>query len=499
MSINVGFTVPKDPGTYIRTDNSAAKGTGKTIGKALILGQRLSAGTKAKDLLTFIPSKAAARGYFGVGSMLAREIEAYMDAYDQGEVYAIAQDEPSAGVAATGTILCAASTSLTGILVVRIGGQYVFCAVTAGDAANTIATNLAAAINAIDSLPVTATTNTATITLTVKWKGITGNKILVEVNPLGPEAGQVLPGGVTLTVTAIGGVIAGSGAPDLDNSLAAIVDKYDVIVCPYADAVSLDDIETKKAADWGPTVMKYGHVATAYDDTYANLITFSGAVLQNDPHTSLAPQPGKNMPRPMWERAAIFGAKTMKHQVDAGPGELAQGFSGIEMTGDIPCAKADEFTPTERNILLGYGISSGYISGGKVYINRARTTYMTDETGETDTSYYDQRTLFILQYLNRADKAAWEAKFRGAAIPEDGESVAGGIKIVTPTIARGFFAGQYTKHRKNALVRNIDTFLENLQIEEDDDEPSQMNIIYPPNITAWLATSAWSNQFRIGG
>lgn len=495
MPINVGFTVPKDPGTYIRTDNSAAKGTGKTTGKALIMGQRLSTGSKAKDLLTFVPSKSAARGLFGVAAMITRTIEAYMDAYPQGEVWAIAQDEPSAGVAATGTILCAASSSQTGMIVVRIAGQYVYCAVTAGDDANTIATNLAAAINAVTTLPVTATVNTATVTLTVRWKGITGNKILTEVNPLGVGAGQVLPGGVTLTVTAIGGVVAGTGAPDLDNSIAALTDEYDVIVCPYADAVSLDDIATKKAADWGPTVMKDGHVVTAYDDTYANLITFSGAVLQNDPHTSLAPLPGKNMPRPMWERAGIFGAKTMQHQVDGPAGELAQGFTGVEMDGDIPCAKADEFTPTERNILLGYGISSGYITGGKVYINRARTTYLTDETGETDTSYYDQRTLFILQYLNRTDKAAWEAKFRGAAIV-DADTEVTGIKVVNVPLARGFFAGQYMKHKKNALVRDIDTFLAHLDIEEDETDSDQLNIVYPPNISGWLATSAWVNQFR---
>jgi len=498
MSINVGFTVPKDPGTYVRTDNSAAKGQGGAIGRALCLGQRLSAGTVAKELLRFVPSKAAARAYFGVGSMLAREIEAYMDAYPQGEVWAIAQDELSAGTAATGTILVAASGSQTGLITLRIGGQYVYCAVTAGDAANTIATALAAAINAVTSLPVTATANTATVTMTVRWKGVTGNSIVTEVNPLGADARQVLPTGVTLTVTAIGGVVAGAGAPDLDNSLAAITGTYDVIVCPYADAVSLDDIETKKAADWDPLTMKYGHVCTAYDATYANWITFATTILQNDPHTSLAPAPGSYMPRPPWERAGIFGAKTMAHQVDAQPGELAQGFSGVEMTGDIPCLDDNEFTPTERNILLGYGISSGYVSGGNVYINRARTTYLTDESGETDSSYYDQRTLFILQYLNRADKAAWQVKFQGAAIPDENVDVSG-VKIVTPNLARGFFAGQYSKHRSSALVRNIDLFLKNLEIEEDDDDPTQINVIYPPNITGWLAVSAWVNRFRIGG
>lgn len=498
MSINVGFTVPKDPGTYIRTDNSAAKGTGRTTGKALALGQRLSAGTKAKELLTFVPSKAAARTYFGVGSMLAREIEAYMDAYPQGEVWAIAQDEPSAGTAATGTILVAVTTALTGQIVLRIGGQYVYTAVTAGDTANAIATAIAAAVTAIDSLPVSATANTATVTFTAKWKGVTGNNIVIEINPLGAEAGQVLPGGVTLTLTKMGAVVAGAGAPDLDNSLAAIVGDYDVMLCPYADAVSLADIEVKKAADWQPTAMSYGHVVTAYDAAYASWITFAGSVLQNDPHTSLAPVPGENMPRPPWERCGIFGAKTMEHQVDGQPGELAQGFSGVEMTGDIPCAKSDEFTPTERNILLGYGISSGYVSGGKVYINRARTTYLTDESGETDLSYYDQRTLFILQYLNRTDKAAWDAKFKGAAIPDDTVDISG-VKVVTPNLARGFFAGQYAKHQANALVRNIDTFLENLDIDEDDDDPTQINIIYPPNVTGWLAVSAWVNRFRIGG
>lgn len=499
MGINLGFTVPKEPGTYARVDNSAAKGTGATRSKALILGQKLSAGTRAKELLTFIPNASAGRAYFGVGSMLAAEIAAFFDAYPQAEVWAIAQDEPAAGVAATGTILCAATTALTGTIVLRIAGQYVYVPIVAGTSANDIATAVAAAINAATTLPVTATANTATVTCTCRWKGLTGNKINIEVNPLGAEAGQVLPGGVTLTVTPMGSPVAGTGAPELDNSLAAIVGEYDIIVCPYSDAASLGDIETRKATDWDPLVMRFGHVVTAYDDTYANLITYSGTNLQNDPHVSFAPMVGANMPRPLWERAAIFGAKSLQYQCDCSDSDLSQGFTAIEMTGDLPCSKVNEFTPTERNILLAYGYSTGYVSGGKTYISRARTTYLTDESGTADESYYDQRTLMILQRIIRADKAAWAARFSGAAIVDDDFEVGGGIKAVNVPRARGFFAGQYTKHRKNALVVDIDTFLENLVIEQDETEYTQINVLYPPNISGWLAVSAWVVQFRLGG
>jgi len=497
MAIALGFTAPKEPGVYARTDNSAARGSGISRSKGLALGQRLIAGTVLAEVLKFIPSAAVARDYFGTGSMLARECEKFFGAYPEGELWAIAQDELSTGGAATGTIAVVAVSSKTGYSVIRIGGQNVPFSVTEGDDATAIGAAIVAAVNAITTLPVTAVNAAGTVTFTCRWKGVTSNNITIEINPLGTEGGQTLPEGVTTTLVAMGGVVVGAGQPDLDNSTALIVDEYDIIINPYVDATSLGSIDTKKAADWGPTVMRFGHSSSAYDAAYADLISYASN-LQNDPHTTVISGPGEDTATPPWEMAAILGALTLKYQCDAGDADLSQGFTGIEMIGAVPGVKSKEFTATERNILLTYGYATSYVSSGTVYISRARTTYLTDESGTADVSYYDQRTLMILQRLIRLDKAGFWTKFSGAAVVDEDFDTKGGIKVINEAMAKGFFAGQYEGHRANALVVNPSKFIDNLVIDVDPSDVNQLNVVYPPNISAWLAVSAWVVQFRLG-
>ena len=496
MHRNYGFSEPNEGGYFARFDGSMAGGENTEKIKALILGQRLAAGTVAKDTKKFIASESAGRTFFGQGSMIARAIEAFRRAYPLGETWAIAQDEPSAGVAAVGSILCAATNSQTGTIEIEIGGQDVFCGVVAGDVANTIATNLAAAINAVPNIPVVALASTATVSLTAKWKGITGNNITIRVNPEGEKGGQRLPGGVTLTVTAMGGTTPGSGAPDLTASLALIANgEFDIIVNPYGDATSLGDLAALKVSHWSPEKGIFGHVVSAYDASYSDLITYSGTSLQNDPHMTMLIGSGVDMPRPPWERAALLGAVTAREQCDGTLKNLAQGFTEIELPGDIP--PTEDYLWEERNILGGYGFATCYSSGGKVYLSRARTTYITDESGEVDPAYRDQRTLMILQRMTRQDRIDWKREFQGAALIDDDQDVGDGAKVLSESIGKAWFAGQYESYRKAGLVTDVDAFMDALSLTIS--SATGVRVTYPPTISGWLNSTIVDTQFRLGG
>ena len=84
--------------------------------------------------------------------------------------------KPGAGVAATGTITVTAPATQAGELALYIAGQKVSVGVAAADPIATVATNIAAAITALPDLPVTAAAAGAVVTLTSKWKGITGQR-----------------------------------------------------------------------------------------------------------------------------------------------------------------------------------------------------------------------------------------------------------------------------------------------------------------------------------
>jgi phage tail sheath gpL-like len=226
-------------------------------------------------------------------------------------------------------------------------------------------------------------------------------------------------------------------------------------------------------------------------------VTFGGSTTQNDPHTSAVIGAGSSMPRPPWERAAIFAAMTAKYQADSDMQTLAQGFIGIEMVGDIPPAAANEFSLTERDILGSYGLATCYVNNGKVYISRARTTYVTDDSGADDPAYMDQRTLFILMRMSREDRTAFMSSITGAAIVDDDATIGGGAKVTSESDIKAFFAGQYAIYESAGLVTDAAGFLAELGI----DIPAGLNqirITYPPRISGYVCTAAVDTQFILG-
>ncbi|WP_198401723.1 hypothetical protein [Zobellella denitrificans] len=117
---------------------------------------------------------------FGRGSMLAAQCQALRQANSYGEVWALAVDEPATGAAATGRIQLAgtaAEAGPTGPADDRSSGAR---GRGGGDTAQVLATRVAAAINAMAELPVTAAVDgaqTSEVVLTARWKGLTGNDI----------------------------------------------------------------------------------------------------------------------------------------------------------------------------------------------------------------------------------------------------------------------------------------------------------------------------------
>ena len=181
----------RTPGVFTEYDASQATlGAGIQPYLALIIGQKIAGGTQ--DALTpiRITSAAQAKNYFGEGSILHRQAIAWFEENTSSEVWAVAFDDPSGSVAATGDIVFTGPATAAGTLSLYIGGIRVQVGVASGDTATEIAAAVVAAIGNVANLPITAAVNGSDDTqvdFTAKNKGTLGNDIDLRFNYFSSE------------------------------------------------------------------------------------------------------------------------------------------------------------------------------------------------------------------------------------------------------------------------------------------------------------------------
>jgi phage tail sheath gpL-like len=305
MSISTGIPSNwKLPLFWATVDGSKA-GVVNSASRALLVGQMLTAGTATASVPIPVGSVALAQQFFGVGSMLARMVAAFFASNTTQQLWCLPVVEPAAGTAATGSIAIASAPTASGVLTVYIAGQKVQLSVASTDTASAVATALAAAINAATELPVTATAATATVSLTCRWKGDTGNDITIIPNYLGQYGGEAFPTGLTLTITAMAN---GAGAPVFTSGISAIqMLEYDYLGMPFTDTASMSSWNTEygfgATGRWNYTRQQYGIIMNARRDTYANLLTWG--LSQNSPVMSTMAVEADS-PTALWEWTASY-------------------------------------------------------------------------------------------------------------------------------------------------------------------------------------------------
>lgn len=488
--------IPQDvrvPLFYAEMDNSQANGAGTGVRRALLIGQKLTAGSAAVNQAYIVPTVANARALFGQGSMLARMHEKYRAADTFGEVWCIAATEPAAGASAQGTITLTGNASANGTLNLYIAGQRVQAAALVGDTPTIMATSLVAAIAAKADLPVTASNAAGVITLTSKWKGQTGNDITLFDNFAGSAGGEALPAGVTVAYSAPT-LAGGTSNPTLTQVIAAMGDEeYDFIGHPFTDSTSLDALDAEMndtAGRWAWNRMIYGHVYSAQRGALGALV--AAGQLRNGPHHTIAGIDA-DCPVPSWEYAASYAARNAVF-INADPARPTQ--TG-ELSGLALPRQGKRFLLTERQSLLSYGIATSYVAGGALRIERAITTYQKNAYGQPDTSYLDSETLHTSAYVLRRLKGIVTSKYGRHKLADDGTRFGPGAAIVTPSVIRGELTSEYKKMEYEGIVENAKAFAANLIVERSTTDPNRVNVLYPPDYINQLRIFALLNQFRL--
>src|ERR671929_346203 len=137
-------------------NSQAQQGPALLAYRALLIGQKVAAGTAAANALYKVTSADQVLTLAGRGSMLHRMAMKFFANNKVTEAWIGVLADNGAGVAATGTITVTGPATAAGTISLYLGGELVQVAVASGDVQNTIATNIAAAITANLDLPVTA-------------------------------------------------------------------------------------------------------------------------------------------------------------------------------------------------------------------------------------------------------------------------------------------------------------------------------------------------------
>jgi phage tail sheath gpL-like len=489
MGINFTYyqTSNRVPGVFVEMDPSQAN-TGVANQTTLLFGQKTAAGTAPPDTPFIVESVAQVQQLCGPGSMLDAMAERYLARDPFGTLYLLPLADNPAAVAATGTVTIAGPATASGTLNLYVAGQRVQSAVTSGDAATVIASNLLAAIATMTSLPVSEAAVGAVITLTALNKGAAGNGIDLQMNYLGAPGGEFSVPGVTVTIVPMSG---GTANPILTNGLANLSSvPFDFIGLPYTDTASLDAMEHFLADDvgrWSWQQMIYGGCFSAFRGTLGQCTAFG--VARNDQHMSvMAYQTGS--PDPAWiVTAEITASCAASLRVD--PGLPLQYIATTLQAPPI----AQRWTLGERNTLLYDGMSTmREQQDNTVYIERMATTYQRNAAGAVDNSYLDVETMYGLMFVSRDLTNYLLTRYARKKLVSDTTPILAGSNCVNAPMIKASVIMEYRALQAAGYVQNADQFAKGIVVENAGN--GLVKILAPVDLVNQLRQIAILLQFR---
>jgi phage tail sheath gpL-like len=441
-----------------------------------------------------VASQAQADALFGQGSMLACMFRAFFANNWANEVWGLPYAEPT-GVAAVNTITVTNPPTAAGTIDLYVAGQNVQVYVAATDTVSNVATSIAAAINKLKDLPVTAVATVGAVACTTKFKGTAGNEIRISDSYYGTVGGEMLPPGLTLTYTA---TTPGTGDPSHSDNMAAIAalgeSEVDWVALPFTDATSLTDWETEfgfsDTGRWGFIRQHYGHLFSAKRDTLANLLTFG--LTRNSGQLSVLGIEVAS-PTPTYEWAAAYTAKAARALLN----DPARPLQTLTLDSCLPARGLNRFLLSELNQLAYGGIATQRTHTTVPTIMRESTTYTRNLYGNTDDAYELVTTLATLTKLLRNQRQAITSKYPRHKLADDGTRFGAGQAIVTPKVIKAELVAQYRIDEFVGLVENGKAFKENLIVERDPNDPNRLNVLYPPDLVNQLRIFAVLAQFRL--
>ena len=443
---NISSTI-RNPGVYaeIIGGNSVQPNL-----QTLLIGQMLPTGTAAVNEPVFAGSANDARTLAGAGSMLDAMCQQYFGSDNTGTVYLLPLADDPAAVKASASLTINGTSTSNGTVALYLGGQRYAVGVATGTTAASIVASLMAAFPTQVQY-FTASVSGDVITVQPKNAGLVGNGFDVRVNAGGTLAGEVLPNGITVTVSAsTGGEV--NPVTGLTTALANLQDSpFEFFIHPYTDTASLSVLTPfldDHTGRWSPTRKLFGGAYTAALGNTATLLTLGEAL--NDAHTSILGY--FDMPTTPWIVAAEYGAQCAVSLRANAPTPI------INLALNLPAAPIpSRFNFAERNSLLNGGISTIDVNQSGPFISRGITTYQTNPEGIPDDSFLDVSEMENIAFITRFIVGDLATTFARKVLGADGSIIAG-PNVVTPTLIKTHLVCLYQELEANGNVTNSGAF-----------------------------------------
>jgi phage tail sheath gpL-like len=452
-------------------------------------------GVGIPDVPILIGRQMDADHLFGQGSELACMFKAYFNNNFANEVWALPMAEPNNGTAAKGTITITNPQSDAGTIALYIAGTNVRVNIHATATTNEVSAAIAAAINGMPSLPVTATASAAIVSLTCKWFGVNGNEITMRDSYYGKIGGEELPVGMVLTYSAFT-LTGGVGVPDFTNAIINMGEtEFEFVALPYSDSSTLLDWEFEYGfgddGRWGWMRQLFGHIFGARRGSYSDIVTWG--LTRNGRTTSvLGIEP--TAPSPTYEWVAAYTAKAARALIN----DPARPLQTLLMDKILPAPFHERWNLLELQTMSMSGVATQRTwSGNTPAIARETTTYQLNYYGIGDDAFELVTTLSTLAKIIRNQRYAITTKYPRHKLADDGTLFGPGQAIVTPKIMKAELIAQYSIDMWNGLVENIQAFKDHLIVERDPNDPNRMNVLYPPDLINQLRIFAVLAQFRL--
>ncbi len=473
------------PGVYAEIDPSRAN-RGRINLRSLLIGQVLPGSALEPDVPVICEGANWTKANAGAGSMLALMAKQYRNRDTFGELWLLPLADNTASATAIGSVTFAGTATAGGTVSAYIGGQRIQALVAIGMTADLVAASLVAACVAQADLPVSASATDVLAIFEAKHAGAAGNEIDLRLNYLGSRGGELLPPGITATVSPMSG---GTAAPDMTNALLNLAETpFDYIALPYTDTASLAAMQALMADDigrWAWNRMIYGHVFAAYRGSIGRLTTLG--VTRNDPHTSI--MGFADSPTPAWLWAADLTAACASSLRD----DPTLPLQTIPL-GVLPPPVQSQFVQGDRNTLLYDGIGTFSVgTGGQVQIERVVTTYQTNASGSPDDSYLDVETMATLAYVCRDLRTYLSTQFARKKIVSDATRVTG-PNITSPLVIRASVISRYRLKEQQGYVQNSAIFAAQVQVEAAGS--GLVKILWPGDLVGQLRQLAILVQFQ---
>jgi phage tail sheath gpL-like len=458
-------TSDKTPRVAIAFDRtSGVKQQASTAKEILIVGQMLAAGTQPVNTPVQLLRETDSEGYFGKGSPI--DIAAKAAFLANPNIILSAVGIADAGTKAAQTITIAGGNAAnSGEMWFYIMGRKVVLTIVVGDTPTAQGTNLAAAINARDDLPVTANAAAGVVTITCRVGGTIGNTITLRAfTPQGFVPGSTYTlGGSTLT----GGV----GVVSTTNATAACsTHRYHLIVSCFDDQTTEQAMRDYVTAE-GQAELGAGELAiTAQVGALSAQTTQALAVNGlRSVHISI------NGTESWFVEVAAAAAAVMASESVA-----TRPYNTLPLPGIKAPPIASRWLRTETRSLIDNGCSP-LVAGTDDVVRflRVVSTNVTNAAGNKDYSvlditkvqaFDDIRDNATLMLNTNYPRARWADSDPDGLLPTD---------VATPAKVQGDFLNMLRDRQSNGIVQQVEQYASQIVVNK---VGTQMQFSLPANI-----------------